>query len=74
VRRRLKRETLIERRVLVSSDGVTAHITGLIKAGWKRIEIARTASVSPALITKASRPGNGLEERTAQRILQGEMT
>jgi hypothetical protein len=35
----------------------------------RRIEITRAASVSPALITKASKPGNGQNESTAERIL-----
>jgi hypothetical protein len=48
---------------------VAEHIEALIAAGWKRIEIARAASVSPALVTKASRRGNGLNESTAEAIL-----
>ena len=68
-RRRLEREALIERRRLVASDQVAEHIARLLAAGWKRIEIARAAAVCPALITKASMPGNGLNESTAERIL-----
>jgi hypothetical protein len=41
----------------------------LLGAGWRKIEIARAASVSPALITKASRAGNSLNESTAEKIL-----
>jgi hypothetical protein len=68
-RAKLAREALIERRILVASVEAAEHIDSLLAAGWKRIEIARAAGVSPALITKASRPGNGLNESTAAAIL-----
>jgi hypothetical protein len=53
----------------VDSTEVADHIETLLAAGWRRIEIARAASVSPALITKASKRGNGQHESTAERIL-----
>lgn len=68
-RRGLEREALIEPRRLVESDDVAEHIAKLLEGGWKRIEIARAAGLSPALVTKASRPGNGLNESTAAKIL-----
>jgi hypothetical protein len=67
-RRRLEKEALVERRRLVDSDPVAEHIEALVAAGW-RIEIARAASVSPALITKMSTPGNEPNKSTAERIL-----
>jgi hypothetical protein len=55
--------------VLVYSNEAAEHIAALLDAGWTRSEIARAASVSPALITKASKLDNSLNERSAAAIL-----
>ena len=49
------------------------HIAQLLAGGWRRIEIARATGLSPALVTKASRPGNGLNESMAEKILALEL-
>lgn len=64
-RRREAREALREPRVLVYSDQAAEHIAALLSAGWTRSEIARAAGVSAPLITKAQKPGNFLNERSA---------
>jgi len=64
----------MEPRRLVDSTQVAEHIDTLLAAGWKRIEIARAARCSPALITKALRPGNGLNASMAEKILALERT
>ena len=68
-RRRLEQEALVEHRRLVDSDEVAEHIAQLLAGGWRRIEIARATGLSPALVTKASRPGTGLNASTAEKIL-----
>ena len=55
--------------MLVDSSPVAEHIEALLAAGWKKIEIAQAASVSNSLVTKASRPGNGLNQATAEALL-----
>ena len=62
-------EGLRQPRVLVDSGATAEHIEALLAAGWSRAEIARAAEVSAALVTKASKPGNGLNESSAQAIL-----
>jgi hypothetical protein len=68
-RHQLERDARVQPRVLVDSDTVAAHIERLLVSGWKRIEIARAAGLSPALVTKAARPGNGLNASSAEKIL-----
>jgi methylaspartate ammonia-lyase len=69
LRRRLAREALVEPRVLVYADETAAHIEALTSSGMRRIEIARRAGLSPAVITKASRATSTIDASTAERIL-----
>jgi hypothetical protein len=52
------------------SDEVAEHIGRLLEGGWRRVEIAREAHLSPAVVTKASRGGNVIDVRTAEAILE----
>ena len=65
----MAREAAIEPRVLVSSDRTARHIDALVAGGMRRIEIAKAAGVSPALVTKASRPGGSLNAESEERLL-----
>ena len=67
--RRQAREALRQPRVIVPTDQTAQHIASLLAAGWTRSAIAHSAGVSGALITKASRAGNGLNESSAEAIL-----
>ncbi len=69
-RRKLEREALKVPQCRVWSDEVAAHIERLLGAGMRRVEIARAAGLSPAVITKASKCGNTIDGQTAQKILE----
>jgi hypothetical protein len=73
-RSRLEREAAIERRVIVWADVPREHVLELLSKGMRKIDIARRAGVSPALITKVLKPGTSMNEATAERILAVEAT
>ena len=64
------RERELRRRVHVGGDDVSAHINGLLAAGWTQTRIASAAGVSSGTISKLKRwPELLLDVRTAEKIL-----
>ena len=68
-RRKLARRASIEPRRLVSADEARAHVDELVARGWRRIDVARAAGCSPALISKLAHEGATINESSAQSIL-----
>jgi hypothetical protein len=68
-RRAEARLALVKPRVLVDSGATAEHIAQLRKSGRSLRSLARQSGLSPAVMVKAARLGEGLNLETAERIL-----